>query len=339
MKSLKSLILLGIIFSFFSCQNEKESNVVSERYIHKYGFDMTKDEWQSRQDGTAIAVLNNGITVSNSYNNGLLHGPTTYTFPNSPKIEKVFIYDNGTLLKQIEHDSNGVPFKEQVNEPNNKKIITLWDNFGVPISIEQYENDLLTDGKYYKPNNELEASIESSSGIRVKRDRNGELQYKDQIEKGNLLKRTTFHPNGQIKSTMSFQNYKLHGDQINFSENGQILMTMTWKDGKLDGMHTIYKNGNKIAEIPYLNGLKNGLERHFDDKGKLSSEIHWENDKKHGSERIYNDNNSEIKWFFKGKAVSIKKFEEFSLREKFIANKDEFYDMVNKLDEKIALEE
>ncbi|MFA6118478.1 MAG: toxin-antitoxin system YwqK family antitoxin [Parachlamydiales bacterium] len=339
MKSLKRLVLLGMAFTFFSCQKDNESNVVAEKFVHKYGFDMTKDEWQSRKDGTSIAQLTNGVTVTNSFANGILHGATTYTYPNSSIMEKVYIYENGTLTKEILHDINGIPFKESVNEPNNKKIITLWDNFGVPISVEQYENDLLVDGKYYKPNNELEASIENNSGFRTKRDRNGELQYKDQVENGKLLTRTTFHSNGQIKSTMSFQDYKLHGDQINYSPDGQILMTMTWKKGNLDGMHTIYKNGNKIAEIPYFNGLKHGIERHYSDNGKLSSETHWDQDKKHGSERIYTDNDTEIKWFFKGKTVSSKKFEEFSLREQLIANKDQFLEMINTMDEKIALEE
>jgi antitoxin component YwqK of YwqJK toxin-antitoxin module len=339
MKSLKKLVLLGTILSLVSCQKEKESNVVTEKFTHKYGFDMTKEEWQQRKEGTSISLLNNGVTVSNTFSNGVLHGTSTYSYPNSQSIEKIFVYDNGTLIKEISHDNNGMPFKEEINEPNNKKIITLWDNFGVPISIEQYENDLLVDGKYYKPNNELEASIDNSSGIRAKRDRNGELQYKDQVENGKLLFRTTFHPNGQIKSTMSFQNYKLHGDQTNYTPEGHVLMTMTWKDGNLDGMHTIYKNGNKIAEIPYVDGLKHGIERHFDDYGKLSSETHWEQDKKHGSDRIYKDNNTEIKWYYKGKEVSTKKFDEFSLREKLIANKDEFFNMVNNLDEKTALAE
>lgn len=340
MKSLKKLSFFALLLTFASCQNDKDTDVVSQQYIHKYGFNMSKDEWQSRKkEGTSITVLANGVTVTNSYNNGILHGQTTYTFPSSSVIEKIFIYDNGTLIKEVDHDMKGLPYKEEVYEPNDRKIVTLWDKLGVPISIEQYENNLLVDGKYYKPDNDLEASIENSSGIRIKRDRDGELLYKDKITNGELVSRTTYHSNGQIKSKMNFHNYQLHGNQINYSPGGEILMTMTWKKGKLDGMKTIYRNGNKIAEIPYINGLKHGVERHYDNEGKMTVEIHWENDRKHGSHRIYKENDTEIQWFYKGKAVSLKKFEEFSYREKLIANKEQFFEMIDNLDEKTAMKE
>jgi len=340
MKSLKKLSFIAILLTFVSCQKDNDSNVVSQKYIHKYGFDMSKDEWQARKkEGTSVSVLDNGITVTSNYNDGILHGQTTYTFPNSSIIEKIYIYENGTLVKEIDHDLKGMPYKEEIHELNNRKIITLWDNLGVPISIEQYDSDSLVDGKYYKPDNALEASIDNYSGLRVKRDRDGELLYKDKIDDGAIISRTTYHSNGQIKSKMSFYNYQLHGDQINYSDSGEILMTMTWKEGQLTGLKTFYKNNNKIAEIPYVNGYKNGVERHFNDNGKLTKEIHWDKNKKHGSYRVYKENETEIKWFYKGKAVSLKKFEEFSSREKMIANKESFYNMINKLDEKTAMKE
>lgn len=340
MKALKMLSIFAMFIAIVSCQDDKNSNVVSQKYVHKYGFDMTKDEWQNRtKEGTIITVLNNGITITNTYNNGTLHGPTTYTFPNSKLIEKIYIYDNGTLVKQIDHDSKGLPYKEEAFEPNNKKIITLWDSLGVPISIEQYENNSLVDGKYFKPDNEIEASIDNSSGIRIKRDRNGELLYKDKIENGILMSRVTFHSNGQIKSKMNFKNYELDGEQITYSPKGEILMTMTWKTGKLDGLKSVFRNNNKIAEIPYLYGNKHGVERHYNNNGELTMETHWENNKRHGSHRVYGENDTEIKWFYKGKAVSLKKFEEFSNREKLIANKEQYFNMIDNLDAKTAMQE
>lgn len=340
MKSLKLLSLIAISLAIVSCHDDNNSNVISQQYIHKYGFDMSKDQWQSsKKEGVVITVLNTGVTITNSYNNGTLHGQTSYTYPNSSTLDKIYEYDNGTLVKEIHHDTKGVPYKEIAYELNNKKVITLWDSLGVPISIEQYENNALIDAKYFKPDNELEASIDNQSGMRIKRDRNGELLYKDKIEAGQLISRTTYHANGQVKSKMNFHNYKLQGEQINYSQTGEILMTMTWTDGKLDGLKTIYKNGNKVAEIPYVDGNKHGIERHFDSSGNLSKETHWENDKKHGSDRIYNENDTVIKWFYKGKAVSLKKYEEFSSREKIIANKEEFIKMINALDEKTAMAE
>jgi len=340
MKTLKRLSFLAILLTFLSCQNDDRSNVVSQQYVHKYGFDMSKNEWQSRsKEGSVISVLDSGITVTNTYNNGVLHGESSYTFPNSSIIDKIYTYDNGTLIKETLHDKDGIPYKEATNEPDNKKVITLWDRTGVPISIEEYENNKLINAKYFKPNNELEASIENQSGIRMKRDREGELLYKDIVKNGKLKHRSTYHPNGQIKAKVGYKNYNLHGEQFNYSDKGDVILTMTWNKGQLNGMKTTYKNNNKMSEIPFSNGLKHGIERHFAQDGRLEAEIHWDNDKKHGSERIYHKYDTHINWFYKGKAVSLKKFEEFSFREKLIANKDTFYEMIENMDDLKAMKE
>lgn len=340
MKSLKRLSIFAILLTFLSCQSDNNSNVVSQKFVHKYGFDMSENDWESGlKEGVSTTVLENGITVTNTYNNNLLHGPTTYTFANSSIIEKNYVYDNGTLIKLTSQDKSAMPFKEEVYEPNNRTIITLWDKGGVPISIEQYEDNVLINAKYYKPDNELEASIENGTGVRIKRDRVGEMHYKDSVKKGKLKARTTYHPNGQVKSTMSFNNYLLHGEQINYSESGDQLMTMRWDMGKPDGMKTTYKKSHISSEIPYLKGLKHGIERHYHENGRLAKEIHFENGKKHGSHRTYNDNDTNIQWFYKGKEVSLKKFEEFSFREKLVADKTTYFDMIEKMDDKKALQE
>jgi len=340
MKTLKKLSYLTILLLFFSCQNDSDSNVVSQHYVHKYGFDMSKNEWQSRtKEGSVVTVLDSGVTLTNNYNNNVLHGLTTYSYPNSSILEKVYEYDNGILIKETHLDETGIPYREKTYEPDNKVLITLWDRQGVPISQEQYENNALVNGKYFKPNNELEATIEDSSGTRIKRDRNGEVLYKDIIKNGKLKARNTYHSNGQIKSKMTFKNYQLHGEQINYSDKGDVILKQTFNNGHLDGIKTVYKNNNLISEIPYVNGIKHGLERHFKQNGSVLAQVHWENDKKHGSERIFHDNDTHIKWYFKGKPVSLKKFEEFSYREKLVADKTNFYEMIDNMDNQQALKE
>ena len=111
------------------CQsNKKNGDVVSQQFVHKYGFDVSQQEWEERaQDGQAITMLTNGVRVTRSYENGQLHGTTTYTFPNSSIVEKLFVYDQGTLLKEVHHDSAGFPMREYVYEFDERTIITLWD--------------------------------------------------------------------------------------------------------------------------------------------------------------------------------------------------------------------
>ena len=147
MKILKWLSFLTIILTLFACHDDNDSNVVSQNYMHKYGFDMSKNEWQNRtKEGTVTTLLDSGITVTNNYNNGALHGLTTYSFPNSSILEKIYDYDNGTLIKETQQDEAGIPYREKTYEPDNKTQITLWDKTGVPISQEQYESNALVNG-------------------------------------------------------------------------------------------------------------------------------------------------------------------------------------------------
>ncbi|OGN65912.1 MAG: hypothetical protein A2888_01005, partial [Chlamydiae bacterium RIFCSPLOWO2_01_FULL_28_7] len=321
-------------------KKDKNDGVVSKQFVHKYGFDMTENEWESREkDGQSISVLENGVAVKHSYEDGVLHGETSYTFPNSSLVEKVFVYEQGVLIKEITNDENGIPLQENAFESENRKRVTTWDKAGVPISIEDYIDNNLVNATYFKPNNESEATIQNGSGIRIKRSRNGEMQYKDIIENGILKNRTTFHPNGQIKSKTSYNSFMLEGEQTVYGEDGKLIMKTNWKDGNLDGSKSTFVNGNKISEIPYSNGMKNGIERHWDTNGRLLEEIHWINDKRHGSHRVYKENDTEIKWFYKGKAVSLKRFDEFSYREKLIADKENFASIIENMSDEEALRE
>ena len=47
MKSKHGLILSFICLATASCTSDHDQkNVISERYIHKYGYDVSKEEWE-----------------------------------------------------------------------------------------------------------------------------------------------------------------------------------------------------------------------------------------------------------------------------------------------------
>ena len=117
--------------------NKNNADVVSQQFVHKYGFDVSEQEWEERaQDGQVITMMKNGVRVTRSYENGQLHGNTTYTFPHSPIVEKLLTYDQGTLLKEVVHDAGGIPMREDVYEFDDRAIITQWDEKGSPLAIE-----------------------------------------------------------------------------------------------------------------------------------------------------------------------------------------------------------
>ena len=306
-----SLLLIG-------CQsNHNADDVASLQFVHKYGFDVSEQEWDERsQDGKAIVTLRNGVKITRSYEDGQLHGSSTYTFPHSATIEKLLVYDQGTLLREVIHDISGTPISEQVYEFDDRKISTFWDEKGVPLAIEEYDGELLQEGKYYTPEHELEAKVENGFGERIKRDRSGVLLCHDKIENGMIAQRASYHPNGQMQSLSHYHDYQLHGEQTKYTASGKPLMSQTWNHGVLDGAKLIYRNGLKVAQVPFINGQKHGIEQHFDDLGNLTAEIQWKNDKKHGASRFHSEESTECEWFYKGQLVTEQKFELLENRER-----------------------
>ena len=152
MKSAKLALALtsGLFLASCHCNNSLDQ-VISQKYVHKYGFNVSPKEWEERsQDGQIVEELKNGITITKSYENGELHGPTTYTFANSKVVEKLLVYDQGTLLKETAFDVAGMPMREDLYEFDDRNVITLWSDRGIPLSVEEYENDTLVHGKYFQ---------------------------------------------------------------------------------------------------------------------------------------------------------------------------------------------
>lgn len=307
-------VLLSGCFS-----SDSGNPILSQTYVHKYGFEVPENEWQEREEeGQIVTLLKNGVKVVRNYENGLLHGTTTFTFPHSPVVEKVQVYDQGVLLKEVVHDETGVPIREEASEFDQRMVITLWDEKGAPISIEEFEKDLLLEGKYYNPSHELEAQVEAGFGERIKRDRNGLLISRDLVENGIMATRTSYHPNGVVHTISHYLDSELHGVQQKFTSTGKPLLTLEWNRGILDGTKIVFRNGVKVAEIPYVKGEKYGTEFHFDDLGNLTAEIHWKHDKKHGPTKFYTDESVEQEWFYKGQVVDLEQFEILSTREKIL---------------------
>jgi antitoxin component YwqK of YwqJK toxin-antitoxin module len=313
-----------VILSCTSCDRSKKDSaaVVSQQFIHKYGFNLSEAEWNNRaKNGKMITVLQTGVTVSNNYVNGLLQGETTYTFPKSTIISTVEHYRDGVLTKRQVNDEQGLPLKEEMIEIDGQKTITFWYEDGCPMSVEEYKNDILQYGAYYNTNHDLEAKVDNQGGERVIRERKGgALLFKDKIEKGKLVFRTTYHPNGVIASQSSYDDYKLNGDQLKFNESGQPIFKASWDHEILNGMKTTYQNGNKTWEVFYVNGKKHGIEKTYDEKGKVTSEVKWDNGQKHGSARYFGADNTKIAWYFHGKAVSAQDFVDLDHQEKFLAS-------------------
>lgn len=315
------LILLGLLgFSLTGCHKKvQENNVVSERYIHKYGYAVSKDEFVGRKyPGQVITVLKNGVTTTATYENGILDGSSTHTFPHSQVVENYFLYKQGNLVKQITYDISGMPLREEVNLSPTRHTSTRWYSDGTPMCSEEYAGAELVEGQYFNRLNDVEARVEKGKGSRLIRDLQGILLAQEEVDEGYITKRQTFYASGTPESIAYFQRGSLHGEKKTFNENGEPISAKEYVHGKLHGKATFYKNGAKTVEIYYLDGMKNGLEIHYTDGAAISQEILWENDHKHGPSKYYVDGIAQVEYFYDGTPVSEEKWKELNQLDQMI---------------------
>jgi antitoxin component YwqK of YwqJK toxin-antitoxin module len=320
---IKLFALLGLlVLSLSGCNKCKQDDgVVSERYIHKYGYAVSKLDWEEKNyPGQVITNLSNGVTVTTTYENGIKHGPTTQTFPHSQTVEHYCLYNQGNGVKEISYDPNGIPVKEWVQLSPTRYSITTWYAQGSPMAVEEFVGNELLDGQYFTIVNDLESHVEKGIGEAVRRDRSGLLLATELFEEGYAIKKETFYPNGAPESIGYYYRNNLHGEKHTFAQNGEPLAIEEWVNGQLHGKSTYFKNGNRYLEIAYLYGQKNGIERHYVDADMISQEITWENDLKHGPSVFYADGKPEYHWFYAGESVSKRKYNELTDPELIISH-------------------
>ena len=303
-----------------SCTKNRENDVVSQRYIHKYGYAVSKEEWEARQyPGQVVTTTREGVTITTSYENGVKHGPSTQTYPDSQIIQTYNFYNQGELVKEVSYDDKGMPIREEVQLSPSRRSITLWYAEGTPMSIEEYANKELLQGEYFTLNNDVEARVEKGIGLRIRRDQMGVLLSKDQFDSGYLTKTETFFANGAPESIAHYSVGNLDGEKSVFAQTGEPISCEQYEAGVLHGVSIYFKNGTKNQSISYHKGRKHGSEIHYLDGDAISQELHWFNDRKHGTTTFYIDGSPQSEWYYDGEQVSQKKFEELNRLDEMIS--------------------
>ena len=152
--SLGGLMRQNVLIILLLCAacSTKKGNVVSQRYIHKYGIETTKEQWiANNREGKVAKMLDTGVKIVASYRKGVLHGEKTESFPFSDDIAKKSIYSGGTLVSCRYIDKAGFPITESRYLDKNTKTLLYWDNRGAPIRKETFSANKLTNGIYYNP--------------------------------------------------------------------------------------------------------------------------------------------------------------------------------------------
>lgn len=311
-KYLMALPLASALFVGCNSKQTAESEeVVSKRYIHKYGYDVSKEDFETTgYPGQTITTLRNGVTVTASYNDGILEGETTHTFPHSQTVEARLFYERGNLVKKISYDLRGIPQKEErFFSPSHIKT-TKWFPAGTPMSVEEHLKDELLEAEYYNSANEVEYRVSRGSGVRIIRDTHGHLAMKEQIEGGYPILRETFHPHGVPHTITPLLNGEIHGEKKVFALSGEPISIEHYRHNYLDGLATYFQNGSRYLEITYKEGVKHGLERHFIDGEMMIEETEWHDGQRHGPSIVFFDGMSRRRYYYNDQLVSKERYNE-----------------------------
>jgi antitoxin component YwqK of YwqJK toxin-antitoxin module len=317
MKKISSLLslIMPLLVVVSSCTPPKPSTdeVICEAYVHRYGIPLPPDEWSARgQNGHVVSLQKDGVVVTKCYDQGILHGTTTYSFPYRETVQRDEVYENGTLTQENFYYKSGLPFKQVTIHSPDRRSVVCWFENGAPQSCEEYEGILLTNGDYYNFTNQIESRVDGAQGQRTCRDGQGQLIYIDDIDNGQIIQRTAYHQNGTPSSYTPYVNGVIEGYRKSYHPNGEPATVEEWTNHKQQGWTVFYENGDRISEIQYQQGYKHGIERRYRDGETLAQELTWEKGRKHGPCYTYLGNAKQTDWYFDDRLVNKVQFDVMS---------------------------
>lgn len=313
-RHLKLLSLLALPYLLASCTSSYDCcdgyDVVDETYIHRYGMPVSQNHWiKEGQDGQVVYTMKNGVVVTKSVENGIAHGDTTYTAPHSDAIVRRQIFQQGNLEREVLYYPNEIPSEEIVYGPNESKLIHRWGEDETLRERINFEGERLVSGEFYDHKGQLESRIDEGNGEYFVRDDYGRISHRNIYADGSLNQRIYYHPNQTPKEIVPFKGNVIEGTKRTYLAGGEPHTEEEWVGNRQHGITVQYQNGEKYAEIPYLNGNKNGVERRYKDGQFLTEEITWINDRKHGPHKHYVGNTIKTDWYFEDQPVSKKQYE------------------------------
>jgi antitoxin component YwqK of YwqJK toxin-antitoxin module len=287
--------------------------VVDQSYIHRYGVPVEGESWQSQgSTGQVVTTLKSGVVVTRTYDSGVLHGDSTYTFPHSDLTERVETHEANELKKESKYYRNGTPSQETTHlSATSQKVVSWYDN-GAPQCSEILENGLIVKGEYYDLTHRPDSRVNDSHGSRTRRDAFGNLEGVDTIVDGQVTVSRTFHQNGAVKEETPYVNGQIDGQLKTYLPDGVPVTIETWTQGERTGITRVFENGELSAEVPYVRGVKEGIEKRYRNGKIVVSEIAWSQDNRHGPTSSYIGEVTKTDYFFQGNPVSRTVFEKMN---------------------------
>lgn len=294
-----------LLLTATACQtNSCHDEVICQTYVHRYGMPLQANDWSARgQHGQVVSTRRDGVVVSKTYESGILHGETTYTFPHREVIQRKETYCQGELVQECSYYPSGMP-QQQMTYGAGKHSLIAWYEGGVPQCQEEYEERNLVHGSYYNLSNQEESRVEDCNGMRTRRDAYGQLVSVDRIENGQMSMSTTYHSNGTPAALTPYVNGVIEGKRRTFTLTGEPATIEEWTNHCQHGNTEIFDNGEKCADMPYIYGQPHGVESRYREGGELVQRRYWSQGKRHGPCYSYVGNTTQTDWYFQGRPVN-----------------------------------
>lgn len=305
MKLTHSFYLFIVLGVLSSCQTRNDCNEVVCGTVHRYGVPLEPEDWSARgQCGQIVSMRKDGAVVNRNYDNGILHGECTYTFPHRDVVQKREVYDQGNMTQQQIHYASGVPQRQTNYEGPNRQSVMVWYENGAPHARETIENGQLIHAEYYDFDQQLESNVENGYGLKTRRDGQGQLQSIETIQNGQKILDTTYHPNGAPAAVTPYSNGVIEGERRTYLLGGEPATVEKWVGNVQHGTMQEFEHGEKRADIPFVNGRKNGIERRYRDDGQtVVQEVTWVQGQRHGPTYNYIGGTTTTDWYFRNKQV------------------------------------
>lgn len=303
-KTFSFLTLFGLLSSCNSyppCNDE----VICETYVHRYGMPLDRQDWSQRgQHGQVIVTRKDGVIETRTYDAGILNGECTYTFPHRDVIARKEIYHQGTLVESWEYRLGGTPKKQILYQSPSANTIKAWDERGVPCFLEYYENNLLRNAEYYNDAHEIETNVVEFNGMRTVRDEHGQKIAVETVQDGQVVDQTQYHANGTPSVVTPYRNDVICGERRTYLPTGEPSTIESWNNNQQHGMTYCFEHGERVAEVPYVNGKKHGMERRYRQGNVLVQEVSWESDKKQGPCHNHVGDTILVDWYYNNRLVN-----------------------------------
>lgn len=99
-------------------------------------------------------------------------------------------------------------------------------------------------------------------------------------------------PDGRLASVFNYVDGKRDGGYTVFTPEGGVLSQGQYKAGELDGVQIVNQEGGSRTEIPYVLGVRSGMERTLYPNGEIAVESPWADGVQDGSVTTYYESGS-----------------------------------------------